>query len=871
MMDAAYNPGQVEEKIYKFWMDGGFFESHPDKTKKPFVIMMPLPNVTGVLHTGHALNNGLQDLCTRYHRMKGENALYLPGVDHAGIATQIVVEKELYKTEGKSRFDIGREEFVKRVWQWKERCGNTIVNQQKRLGISCDWSHFRFTMDEPYQKAVREVFCHYYEKGLIYRGKKVINWCPRCQTVISDIEVEHEDAHGSLWHIRYPFADNPEDGITVATTRPETMLGDTAVAVNPSDERYKDLVGKKAILPIAGRDIPIIADEYVDREFGSGAVKITPAHDPNDFEVGRRHDLPMPVVMGPDGRMIDVPERFVGLTMLEARKKIVAELEEKGYLVKIEPHSHAVGHHDKCKTVIEPLLSPQLFLKMKELAQPAIDIVREKGVRFTPERYTKVYFDWMENILDWPISRQCWWGHRIPIFTCEKCNHEFASRVDVDTCPKCGGKVHQDEDALDTWFSSALWPFATLGWPDKTEDFEYYYPGSLLLTAYDIIFLWVARMIFSGLELTGKRPFDDVYLTGLIRDEHGRKMSKSLANAIDPIEVIDKYGADALRFTLTYLSTLGGQDINLGDKALTEGRNFINKVWNASRFTIMNLEGYTPGPIENPTFADRWIISKLSDTIKEVTASFDCFDFARAARTIYDFFWTDFCDWYVEMSKLPLQSGGKDKERTQRVLKLVLDNTLRILHPIAPFVTEEIWQKLPHEGKALIVASWPKPEDFTFDKQAMEEMEVLQGAVKSIRNLKASLRVHQAIVPCSFVAKGNDAMVLEREKDFVIKLARVEGFNLVQSQPEGTVVAVFKDMKFFLDLSGRIDVTEEKKRVTGSIEKTKTEMDKIQALLSNPDFAKRAKPEVVEKNRARQEELSAELSALNELALSLGA
>lgn len=870
-MDAAYNPGQVEEKIYKFWMDGGFFESRPDKTKKPFVIMMPLPNVTGVLHTGHALNNSLQDLCTRYHRMKGENALYLPGVDHAGIATQIVVEKELYKTEGKSRFDIGREEFVKRVWQWKERCGNTIVNQQKRLGISCDWSHFRFTMDEPYQKAVREVFCHYYEKGLIYRGKKVINWCPRCQTVISDIEVEHEDSHGSLWHIRYPFADNPEDGIIVATTRPETMLGDTAVAVNPSDERYKDLVGKKVILPIAGRDIPIIADEYVDREFGSGAVKITPSHDPNDFEVGRRHDLPMPVVMGPDGRMIDVPERFVGLTMLEARKKIVAELEEKGYLVKIEPHSHAVGHHDKCKTVIEPLLSPQLFLKMKELAQPAIDIVREKGVRFTPERYTKVYFDWMENILDWPISRQCWWGHRIPIFTCEKCNHEFASRVDVDTCPKCGGKVHQDEDALDTWFSSALWPFATLGWPDKTEDFEYYYPGSLLLTAYDIIFLWVARMIFSGLELTGKRPFDDVYLTGLIRDEHGRKMSKSLANAIDPIEVIDKYGADALRFTLTYLSTLGGQDINLGDKTLTEGRNFINKVWNASRFTIMNLEGYTPGPIENPTFADRWIISKLSDTIKEVTASFDCFDFARAARTIYDFFWTDFCDWYVEMSKLPLQSGGKDKERTQRVLKLVLDNTLRILHPIAPFVTEEIWQKLPHEGKALIVASWPKPEDFTFDKQAMEEMEVLQGAVKSIRNLKASLRVHQAIVPCSFMAKGNDAMVLEREKDFVIKLARVEGFNLVQSQPEGTVVAVFKDMKFFLDLSGRIDVAEEKKRVTGSIEKTKAEMDKIQALLSNPDFAKRAKPEVVEKNRARQEELSAELSALNELALSLGA
>ncbi len=868
-MDTAYDPGKVEGKIYQFWLDGGWFHSESDQSKKPFVIMMPLPNVTGILHTGHALNNGLQDLCTRFHRMKGENALYLPGTDHAGVATQIVVEKDLLKKEGKSRFDIGREAFMTRVWEWKEKYGQTIVSQQKRLGLSCDWDRAVFTMDEHYQKAVREVFCHYYDKGLIYRGSKVINWCPNCRTVISDIEVEHEDEEGHLWHIRYPYNNNSGEGIVVATTRPETMLGDVAVAVNPNDDRYKAMLGKRVVLPIAEREIPIIADEYVDSEFGTGAVKITPAHDPNDYEVGRRHNLPMPVVMSGDGTMIDVPQRYVGLKMLEARKKIVAELEEKGLLVKIEPYRHAVGHHDKCKTTIEPLLSPQLFLSMKNLAKPAVDIVKQDKVEFVPERWSKVYFDWMENILDWPISRQCWWGHRIPIFYCDDCKHEFASRTDPDKCPKCGGKVRQDEDSLDTWFSSALWPFVTLGWPDKTPELAYYYPTTVLLTAYDIIFLWVARMIFSGLEFMNEKPFDYVYMTGLIRDEHGRKMSKSLANAIDPIEVIEKYGADALRFTLSYLATLGGQDINLGDRVLTEGRNFINKIWNASRFVIMNLEGFTKGPIEDLSFADRWIISRLSETVQTVTSAFDTLDFAKGARALYDFFWTDFCDWYIELAKIPVMAGGDDKLRTQRVLHLVLDSTLRMLHPIIPFVTEEIWQKLPHDGPALIVASWPKPEDFAFDKAAVDEMSMVQRAIGAIRNIKASLRVHQAIVPCSFAAKDDDSSVLLRERDAIIKLARIEGFERVTAQPPGTVVAVSGEMKFFLDLSGRIDIQEERKRVQNSIEKAKGEHAKIDSLLSNQDFLGRAKPDVVEKNRARIAELDGELASLSELLTSL--
>ena len=868
MMDAAYDPKKVEENIYKFWLDGHWFHSEVDESKKPFVIMMPLPNVTGVLHTGHALNNSFQDCLTRYHRMKGENALYLPGQDHAGVATQIVVEKELYKTEKKSRFDIGREAFIGKVWEWKEQKGQVILSQQKRLGISPDWDRFTFTMDESYQKAVRETFCHYYEKGYIYRGKKVINWCPHCRTVISDIEVEHEDKDSHLWHIRYPFADNQDDGLIVATTRPETMLGDIAVAVNPNDDRYKNLVGKTVILPVANRPIKIIADEYVDMEFGTGCVKITPAHDFNDFEVGKRHNLEMPIIMGPDGRMINVPEKYIGMEMLQARDVIVKELEELGLLVKIEEHKNAVGRHDKCKTTVEPLLSDQLFLSMKKLAQPAIEEVKNGEIKFIPERWQKVYFDWMENILDWPISRQCWWGHRIPIFYCDSCGHEFVSRTDVDTCPKCGGKVRQDEDCLDTWFSSAIWPFATLGWPDKTKELAYYYPGTVLLTGYDIIFFWVARMIFSGLEFLGKKPFEYVYMTGLIRDEKGRKMSKSLQNAIDPMDVIDKYGADALRFTLAYIATQGGQDISLGERVLTEGRNFINKLWNASRFTIMNLEGFTDGPIENPNFADRWILSKTNEVITEVTKCLDEYDISKASRVLFEFFWSDFCDWYIELSKLPLQQE-ESRVRTQRVLYRVLDAALKMLHPIAPFVTEEIWQKIPHKGETIMISDWPKALDFMHDQTSMDEMSAVQNSIKAIRNLKAQLRVHAAVVPCSYWAPETESKTLERERDSLTKLARVEGFTFSQTKPEGCVVAVSGQMKFFLDLAGRIDIAEEKKRVEGNIEKNKAELAKIDSLLGNPDFVKRAPEDIIEKNEEKKAELVAELANLTELLESL--
>ena len=868
-MAPAYDPKQVEKRIYQFWMEGHWFHSEPDSSKKPYVVMMPLPNVTGVLHTGHALNNSLPDICIRYHRMKGDNAMWMPGQDHAGVATQIVVEKDLFKKEGKSRFDIGREEFTKRVWMWKEQNGNKITEQLKSLGISCDWDRFTFTMDENYQKAVREVFCHYYDKGWIYRGKKVVNWCPHCQTVISDIEVEHVDTDSHLWHIKYPFADNPSDGVIVATTRPETMLGDVAVAVNPSDERYQSLKGKKVILPIANREIPVVFDEYVETGFGTGVVKITPAHDPNDYEVGRRQNLDMPVVMGGDGKMINVPQRYIGSTMQEARKKIVAELEEKGLLIKIESHKHAVGRHDKCKTTIEPLLSPQLFLSMKELAKPAIECVERRDVQFVPERWTKVYFDWMNNILDWPISRQCWWGHRIPIFYCDLCSYEFASRTDPDHCPKCGGLIRQDEDSLDTWFSSALWPFATLGWPEKSESLKYYYPTSVIITAYDIIFLWVARMIFSGLEFMGKKPFDYIYFTGLIRDDQGRKMSKSLANAIDPLDVIEKYGSDALRFTLTFLSTLGGQDINLGDRVLTEGRNFINKIWNASRFVMINLEGFTPGPIENPSFIDRWILSRLSQVIETTTEAIDSFDFAKTARTLQDFFWTDFCDWYIELVKIPI-SKPDEKLRTQRVLHTVLETTLRLLHPVIPFVTEEIWQKLPHNGPAIMVAPWPKTDDFKFDNNAVDEMKLIQEAVRSIRNLKASLRIHQAIVPCTFLAPPDLAKIIIREKESIERLARVEGFNQSSTQPDGTVVAIAGEMKFFMDLKGRIDIEAEVARVKTSIEKNDAEFEKINKLLSNEGFLAKAAQDVVEKNKERIEEIKAELTGLKELLISLG-
>ncbi len=871
-MDKSYNPASVEDRIYNLWINGGWFHSEPDDNKEPFVVMMPLPNVTGILHTGHALNNGIQDLVIRFQRMRGKNAMWMPGEDHAGIATQIVVDRDLYEKEGKSRFDIGREAFSKRVWEWKEKHGDIIINQLKKLGVSCDWDRFTFTMDENYQVAVREAFCHYFEKGYIYKGNRVINWCPYCQTAISDIEVEHEDSAGHLWHIKYPFKDGSDDGVVIATTRPETMLGDTAVAVNPSDERYKHLKGKTVFLPVACKEIPVIEDDYVDLEFGTGVVKITPAHDPNDFEVGTRHELPMPIIMGPDGKLNKkVPERYQGLTMLEARKKIVDELEEKGLLVKIEDHKHAVGHHDKCKTRVEPLLSKQWFMRMDELVKPAIQVVKDKKVQFIPERWSKVYFDWMENIQDWCLSRQSWWGHRIPIYYCDDCDEIFVSRDEPSACPKCGSKsIRQEEDSLDTWFSSALWPFATLGWPEKTKDLEYYHPGNVLITGYDIIFYWVARMIFSSLEFMGDIPFKYAYMTGLIRDEQGRKMSKSLKNAINPMEVIDKFGTDAMRFTLMFLSTQGGQDIKLGETVLTEGRNFINKLWNASRFTLMNLEDMKPGKPENLQFIDKWILSKLGETVKAVTDAFEEYDIAKGARAIYDFFWTDFCDWYIELSKMPIMNGGEEKTRTQQVLYLCLDTILKILHPIAPYVTEEIWQKLPHKtGDTIMIADWPNHVDFVFDEEATSEMVKVQSAIRAIRNLKAKLRIHQGIIGCKFNAPKETVELLNREKQQIEKQARVEGFEFAENQPDGSVTAVSTDMKFYLDVAGKIDIAEELKRIETSKNKTEAELQKIEKLLGNEGFVKSAPPAVVEKNKVKMEELKSELENLRELSDTL--
>ncbi len=870
-MAKAYDSKEVEDRIYGFWLDGGWFHSEPDDSKEPFVVMMPLPNVTGILHTGHALNNTLQDLVIRFQRMRGKNAMWMPGEDHAGVATQIVVDRDLYKTEGKSRFDIGRDAFTKRVWEWKEKHGDIIINQLKKLGVSCDWDRFTFTMDEDYQIAVREAFCHYFEKGYIYQGDRVINWCPYCQTAISDIEVEHEDVNSHLWYVKYPFADNHEDGLIVVTTRPETMLGDTAVAVNPDDDRYTHLKGKQVTLPIVERDIPIIEDDYVGIEFGTGVVKITPAHDPNDFQVGKRHKLPMPIIMGPDGRLTDVPDRYKGLTMLEARKKIVSELEERELLVKIEDHKHSVGHHDKCKTTVEPLLSKQWFMKMDKLVKPAIDAVEKRKVEFIPDRWSKVYFDWMNNILDWCLSRQSWWGHRMPIYYCRDCEHVFVSREEPHVCPKCkSSTIRQEEDSLDTWFSSALWPFATLGWPKESKELEYYHPGAVLITGYDIIFYWVARMIFSSLEFMNDVPFKYTYMTGLIRDEKGRKMSKSLKNAIDPMEVIEKYGTDAMRFTLMFLSAQGGQDIKMGDTVLTDGRNFVNKLWNASRYTLMNLEDMQPGNPGDLSFIDRWIVSRLAETAKVVTDAFETYDIAKGARAMYDFFWTDFCDWYIELSKLPIRMGRVDKLRTQRVLYLCLETILKLLHPVIPFVTEEIWQKLPfRRGETIMTLDWPNVDSLPVDNQAVSEMDKIQSAIKTIRNLKAQLRIHQKVVTCLFNALNDTRELLTREKSQIKIMAKIDDFSFADEKPSGMVATASSDMKFFLDIEGEIDVKEELARVKSKIKKTQIEIDKLNSLLSRESFINSAPEAVIEKNKSKLYELNVQKDNLKELMKTL--
>ena len=802
----TYDPKAVEDKLYSFWNDSGFFHAEVNPKKKPYTIVIPPPNVTGQLHMGHAFDETLQDVLIRTKRMQGYEALWMPGTDHAGIATQIKVEENLRKEEGKTRYDLGREEFLKRVWDWKHKFGNRIISQLKKLGSSCDWERERFTMDEGCSKAVREVFVNLYNKGLIYKGHRIINWCPHCATALSDAEVEYETQPGKLWHIRYPLADGSGE-LVVATTRPETFMGDTGVAVNPNDERYKHLIGKTCILPIMNREIPIFGDEYVDMEFGTGCVKVTPCHDPNDFEMGQRHNLEQILVFNEDATVNANGGKYEGMDRYECRKAVVKDLEEGGYLVKIEDHEHNVGTCYRCGTTVEPMTSAQWFVKMAPLAKPAMDVVNEGKTKFVPDRFSKTYLRWMENVHDWCISRQLWWGHRIPAFYCDDCGEMTVSKTDVHTCPKCGGThIHQEEDVLDTWFSSALWPFSTLGWPDKTKELEYFYPTSTLVTGYDIIFFWVARMIFSGVEHMGETPFKTVYIHGLVRDAQGRKMSKSLGNGIDPLEVIDQYGADALRFTLA-TGNSPGNDMRFSDERVQASRNFCNKIWNASRFIQMNLTIDKDKAVELPAelaLEDKWIISKFNTLVADVTRNIDQYELGLAASKLNDFIWENFCDWYIEIAKTRLQTGD---ENVQKVLCYVLSGAMQLLHPFMPFITETIWQALPHEGPSVMVSKWPEYDEKLNFSVEEAQMESLMDAVRAIRNRRAEMNV-----PPSKKAK---VLILTEKKDtfsagagFFPKLAYASEIELIDAVPADAAKmasVVTGDAQLYMPMGDLID------------------------------------------------------------------
>ncbi|TYP57669.1 valine--tRNA ligase [Thermosediminibacter litoriperuensis] len=854
---SVYDPKNVEDKWYRFWEEQNFFRAEIDPEKEPFTIVIPPPNVTGHLHIGHALNNTIQDILIRYKRMQGYPTLWLPGTDHAGIATEAKVKEQLAE-EGLSKYDLGREKFLERVWAWKEKYGDTIVNQLKKLGASCDWSRFRFTLDEGLSRAVREVFVRLYEKGLIYRGDYIVNWCPTCKTTLSDIEVEHEERNDKIYHVRYPFSDG-SGHITVATTRPETILGDTAVAVNPEDERYRAHIGKTVVLPLVGREIPIIADDYVDMEFGTGAVKVTPAHDPNDFEMGLRHGLPVIKVMDEEGRMNENAGKFKGLDRYECRKALIRELGEKGYMEKIEDLTHSVGQCYRCDTVVEPMVSKQWFVRMKPLAEPAIDVVKQGRVKFVPERFTKIYINWLENIHDWCISRQLWWGHRIPAWYCQDCGETIVSRETPVKCSKCGGSsLEQDPDVLDTWFSSALWPFSTLGWPDDTQDLRYFYPTSVLVTGYDIIFFWVARMIFMAMEFMKEEPFRYVAITGLVRDALGRKMSKSLGNGIDPLEVIEKYGADTLRFALCTGNT-PGNDIRFSWEKAEHSRNFANKIWNASRFVMMNLEGFEPGEpeLEKLSLKDRWILSRLNDVTSEVTEFLDKFEVGIAAQKVYDFFWSEFCDWYIEMAKIDLYGDDKNaKKKTQRVLYTVLERVLRLLHPLMPFVTEEIWQHLPHEGRSIMVSAWPefRPE-WKFEDAG--DMEILMDAVRGIRNIRAEMNVPPAKKARAVVRAGDSGTLklLRQNIDIIHTLARVSETDFISEEdpaPGKAMSCVIRGAEIFIPMEGLVDLDAEIARLQKEKASLEKEISTVRKKLTNHGFLSKAPREVVEKERQKE-------------------
>ena len=867
----AYEPQEVEGRIYDFWMQGGYFHAEVDPKKKPYTIVIPPPNITGQLHMGHAWDETLQDILIRWKRMQGYSALWLPGTDHASIATEAKIV-EAMREEGLSKEDLGREAFLERAWAWKDKFGGRILEQLKLLGSSCDWDRLRFTMDEGCSKAVRHVFVKLYEEGLIYRGERIINWCPHCKTAISDAEVIFEEQHGSFWHLRYPLADG-SGYIQLATTRPETMLGDTAVAVHPEDERYKHLVGKNVILPLVNKEIPIVADEYVEMDFGTGVVKITPAHDPNDFEVGRRHNLPVINVMNEDGSINENGGKYAGLSGMEARKQIVKDLEEGGYLIKVEPIKHNVGTCQRCHTVVEPRVSTQWFVKMEPLAKPAIDVVKDGTIRFIPERLEKTYYNWMENIKDWCISRQLWWGHRIPAWYCEDCGETIVSETDVDTCPKCGGKrIHQDEDTLDTWFSSALWPFSTLGWPDETEELKYFYPTDTLVTGYDIIFFWVARMIFSGLKHMDKAPFNTVLFHGLLRDSQGRKMSKSLGNGIDPVDVINQYGADALRFTLV-TGNSPGNDARYSDEKVAASRNFANKIWNAARFIHMNIDGHNV-PCALPqslTLEDQWIVSRFNTVTKEVTENLDKFELGMAVSKLYDFIWDDFCDWYIELAKRPLTGGDEAAaQNTRQVLVWVLTNTLALLHPFMPFVTEEIWQSLPHQGEALIVAPWPEYEEGRAFPQAEAEMKKVMELITAVRtrrsemNVPPSKKAHLAI-------EAADTAAFEAEKEAIARLAYCSGVEVAQSVPqaEGSVTVVTAACRAYLPMDDLVDKKAETARLTKELEGAKKQLATAEAKLQNEKFISKAPQKVIDGVKDNAEKLREKVRGIEEALAAL--
>ena len=873
----TYDPSAIEGKIYERWLNKKYFHAEVDRSKKPFTIVIPPPNITGKLHMGHALDNTLQDILIRYKRMQGYNALWQPGTDHASIATEVKIIEAL-KAEGIDKAELGREKFLERAWQWKEEYGGRIISQLKKLGSSCDWDRERFTMDEGCNKAVEEVFVKLYEKGYIYKDYRIVNWCPVCQTTISDAEVEYEDQAGHFWHINYPVVGSDEM-VEIATTRPETMLGDTAVAVHPDDERYKHLIGKRVILPIVNKEIPVVADEYVDMEFGTGVVKITPAHDPNDFEVGKRHNLEQINVMNDDGTINENGGKYAGMDRYEAREAIVEELKRLGLLVKVEAHDHNVGTHDRCKTTVEPMMKLQWFVKMDELAKPAIDALKNGDLKFVPERFDKTYLNWLENIRDWCISRQLWWGHRIPAYYCDDCGEIIVARkADAPVkCPKCGSThIHQDEDTLDTWFSSALWPFSTLGWPEQTEDLDYFYPTDVLVTGYDIIFFWVIRMVFSGLEQTGKVPFHTVLIHGLVRDSQGRKMSKSLGNGIDPLEVIDKYGADALRFTLV-TGNAPGNDMRFYWERVEASRNFANKVWNASRFMLMNFEqaeadGITTGQVQlsDLTQADRWILSKANTLAKEVTDNMDRFELGIAVQKLYDFIWEEFCDWYIEMVK-PRLYNNEDTTKAAALwtLKTVLIQALKLLHPYMPFITEEIFGNVQNAKESIMISAWPvfKPEwHFPEEENAVE---MIKSAVRGIRNVRAQMHVAPGKKAKVIVVSENPKVrtVFETSRVFFATLAAASDVT-VQAGKEGigddAVSAVIHDAVIYMPFAELVDITKEIERLTREEEKLTKEIARCNGMLGNPNFVNKAPEAKIASEREKLEKYTNMMAQVKE-------